>query len=82
MKRQFSIVGNLPVTLGIVVAYITVMLIINGLDSWPTTLVGAGVGAVVANLVLYLMFRRRHSRELEESVPSAKGKRATRRKKD
>ena len=81
MKREFSIVGNLPVTLGIVFAYIVVMLILNGLESWPVTLAGALVGAVIANIALYLMFRRRRAQELAQATePAEGGKRATRRK--
>ncbi len=82
MKREFSIVANLPITLGIVFAYIAIMLILNGLENWPVTLLGAAIGAVVANVILYLMFRMRRAEERANPRESARpGKRATRRKK-
>lgn len=82
MKREFSISGNLPVTLGIVFAYIAVMLILNGLESWRATLAGAAIGAVVANLLLYVLFRRRRSQqELTEAGTSTSAETRSKRRK-
>ena len=63
MEREFAIVGNLLVTFGIVFAHIAVILILNGLENWPVTFAGAAAGAVIANLILYVLFRRRRSQE-------------------
>ena len=82
MKREFSIVGNLPVTFGIVFAYIAVMVMLNGLENWPVTLAGAAVGAVIANLMLYLLFRRRRAQEeLAEAGASKRGETRSKRRK-